>query len=307
MATMSSAALGESVVSVNNSGYSYASGNTLAEKELKIIIENISKTEISYSPNRIFADLYKASQPAVDFFKRVYPNANADDDLIRHYIMSVWLTEKLGTTGSFLVGTAKEIFDQIGSWATGSGDGFSLKDLGADFAGAMQYTAQEAIDKGLLSRNANYNSTPRYNIETCMALCAYLNPNYTESNNDRTKAQALLGNLSEGQPLIFYFNRGGGGGYIGYSIFAYTQDGQYQPNIFGVGWNNLVEPAPPAGVVETINPLTNETTVDITWPPIEFILNNYRYSVSGGSHRFKLNGGATTLYPMSIPYTSGRV
>jgi hypothetical protein len=307
MGMSSSSTLGQSIISVNNSAYSYSSGNTLIEKEWKIILEDISKTEISYSPSRIFNDLNKASQPAVDFFKRVYPNASSDEDLIRHYVMSVWLSQKLGSAGSLLVGIAKEIFDQIGATLSGTGEGFDLKDLGADFAGAAQYTPQQAIDKGLLSRNSSYNSTPKYNIETCMALCAYLNPNYTESATQRSSAQLLLSNLSEGQPLNIFFNRGGGSGYIGYSIIAYTLDGQYQPNIFTVGWNYNTEPQP-SSIVETVDPITFVTTVTINWPSVEFIAGNYKYTVAKGSQRFDLiGGGSSTLYPMNIPYTSNRI
>tara|TARA_R100001244_G_scaffold34600_1_gene31970 strand:- start:60 stop:542 length:483 start_codon:yes stop_codon:yes gene_type:complete len=89
---------------------------------------------------------------------RLYPNA--DHDLLRHFFMSenlryekklpFGLEISLGAGPSLILGLGKEVADGFGLFGnTGAASGFSVDDLGANWAGATDMTFDEAYKKGL--------------------------------------------------------------------------------------------------------------------------------------------------------------
>ena len=81
-----------------------------------------------------------------------YPDAKKD--LVQHYVMSQMIRKYTGPVNSLGIGLFKEAIDGVGA-LIGSGPtkgreaGFSVDDLGADWAGAMYMSPDKAYKKGL--------------------------------------------------------------------------------------------------------------------------------------------------------------
>ncbi len=88
----------------------------------------------------------------VDKILKQYPDAKKD--LVQHYVMSRMIGRYTGPVNSLGIGLFKEAIDGVGA-LIGSGPtkgreaGFSVDDLGADWAGAMYMSPDKAYKKGL--------------------------------------------------------------------------------------------------------------------------------------------------------------
>lgn len=82
-----------------------------------------------------------------------YPDAK--QDLVKHFVASGLMSQILGPVKSLQVGLLKEIIDgtgkKIGGPTKGKDAGFSVDDLGADWAGATGMSAEKAYKKGLFN------------------------------------------------------------------------------------------------------------------------------------------------------------
>ena len=115
----------------------------------------------------------------------IYPNA--DKDLLQHYFLSDYMTDKIGAPLSFAVGVGKEIFDSQRvpyfnpkqGYVKGS-TGFSVDDLGADYAGATNMTLDEAYKKGLFTHT---ETVPKNNDWSQPSDYGYGEGNYKEVIN----------------------------------------------------------------------------------------------------------------------------
>ena len=81
-----------------------------------------------------------------------YPDAK--QDLVQHYVASQLIRRVAGPALSLGVGLFKEVVDGLGTLAgtgptKGREAGFSVDDLGADYAGAMFMSPDKAYKKGL--------------------------------------------------------------------------------------------------------------------------------------------------------------
>ena len=87
---------------------------------------------------------------------KVYPNANKD--LLSHYFATENLSDNVGTPLALAIGFGKEIgdsqrvpyFNPEEGYFEGS-TGFSVDDLGANWAGATDMTLDEAYNRGLFT------------------------------------------------------------------------------------------------------------------------------------------------------------
>ena len=93
-----------------------------------------------------------------------YPDAKKD--LVQHYVMSRMIGRYTGPVNSLGIGLFKEAIDGVGA-LIGSGPtkgreaGFSVDDLGADWAGAMYMSPDKAYKKGLFKHTeTKKNITP---------------------------------------------------------------------------------------------------------------------------------------------------
>ena len=93
-----------------------------------------------------------------------YPDAKKD--LVQHYVMSQMIRKYTGPVNSLGIGLFKEAIDGVGA-LIGSGPtkgreaGFSVDDLGADWAGAMYMSPDKAYKKGLFKHTeTKKNITP---------------------------------------------------------------------------------------------------------------------------------------------------
>jgi hypothetical protein len=83
-----------------------------------------------------------------------YPDAKPD--LVQHFMASKVLTDTVGPVNSLRVGLFKEVLDGVGALigtgpTKGRKAGFSVDDLGADWAGAISMSPDEAYRKGLFN------------------------------------------------------------------------------------------------------------------------------------------------------------
>jgi hypothetical protein len=76
-----------------------------------------------------------------------YPDAK--QDLVKHFVASGLMSQILGPVKSLQVGLLKEIMDGTGKKRSDAG--FSVDDLGADWAGATGMSAEKAYKKGLFN------------------------------------------------------------------------------------------------------------------------------------------------------------
>jgi hypothetical protein len=76
-----------------------------------------------------------------------YPDAK--QDLVKHFVASGLMSQILGPVKSLQVGLLKEILDGTGKKRSDAG--FSVDDLGADWAGATGMSAEKAYKKGLFN------------------------------------------------------------------------------------------------------------------------------------------------------------
>jgi hypothetical protein len=95
----------------------------------------------------------------------IYPNA--DKDLLSHYFLSGHMTNEVGPGLSFAIGVGKEALDsQRFPYLNPSqgyfknSTGFSMDDLGADYAGATNMDFNEAYKRGLFTHT---ESVPQNN------------------------------------------------------------------------------------------------------------------------------------------------
>lgn len=91
----------------------------------------------------IFKELDNKIKPQLDMMKKAYPDA--DEDLLKHYLVSKYMKIIGGPVLSGSVGLFKEVLDGIGGKSVA---GFSLDDLGADWAG-ITMSPPEAYERGL--------------------------------------------------------------------------------------------------------------------------------------------------------------
>ena len=81
-----------------------------------------------------------------------YPDAK--QDLVQHYVMSQMLRKATGPVSSLGIGLFKEALDGVGALigtgpTKGREAGFSVDDLGANWAGVMYMSPDKAYQKGL--------------------------------------------------------------------------------------------------------------------------------------------------------------
>ena len=90
-----------------------------------------------------------------------YPDAK--QDLVQHYVMSQVLRKYTGPINSLGIGLFKEAIDGVGA-LIGSGPtkgreaGFSVDDLGANWAGVMYMSPDKAYKKGLFKHTETKNN-----------------------------------------------------------------------------------------------------------------------------------------------------
>jgi hypothetical protein len=93
----------------------------------------------------------------------MYPNAKKD--LLQHYFASQGLADKVSSPVSLAVGLGKEIGD--GGFipfynSTGNASGFSVDDLGANYAGATDMPFDEAYDRGMFTHTETKGNIKGY-------------------------------------------------------------------------------------------------------------------------------------------------
>ena len=76
-----------------------------------------------------------------------YPDAK--QDLVKHFVASGLMSQILGPVKSLQVGLLKEIMDGTGKKRSDAG--FSVDDLGADWAGSTGMSAEKAYKKGFFN------------------------------------------------------------------------------------------------------------------------------------------------------------
>jgi len=89
----------------------------------------------------------------VDKILKQYPDAKKD--LVQHYVASGLMSKTVGPIFSMGVGLFKEALDglskKIGGGTKGRTAGFSVDDLGADFAGVVRMDVDTAYKKGMFT------------------------------------------------------------------------------------------------------------------------------------------------------------
>ena len=89
----------------------------------------------------------------VDKILDTYPEAKRD--LVQHFVASGLLSSVAGPTISLGIGLFKEAMDgigkKLGGGTKGRTSGFSVDDLGADFAGAVRMNLDTAYKKGMFT------------------------------------------------------------------------------------------------------------------------------------------------------------
>jgi len=196
MPVTSSSALYDSISGIAESGFAYASDSRIEARKYNVIVsefksESLTVTDVLNEPNPLLLITNK-TQELQNVISQQYPQASPD--LIAHYSASLYLAEKLSSPASAMLGLLKEFSDIFMGEA-------SFDDLGANFAGFMGLSPQEAFEAGYLTRE-DVERGKQTNIEGKLIdltrkVVDLINPEVTEQATlDAETARAFFRNAA---------------------------------------------------------------------------------------------------------------
>ncbi len=210
---MKNNAVSDSLVGFSNNGFGHTSDSQQNKREWNIVVDKINNADIDWLNGNVFTKIADAGKPVSAYLNKWHPSHGADQDLVDHFAASVVLKERVGGVLALTVGVAKEVMDIFTSSV-----GYSNDDLATDFAGALGYSASEALAAGLFNHtNSEYDSSDMGWVDNARKLMDLLNPDVIQSDIDHLEAAGLwkmTNGYDENSP-------------IEHNLFAQTDDFDY--------------------------------------------------------------------------------